>query len=268
MQRITNDHPMFIPFIMAGDPHPDVTIDLALALQEAGASILELGVPYSDPLADGPIIQNSSQRALKNGMNLKNALALVSTMRKKGIKMPIIIFTYYNPVLQLGEESFFALVREKGANGVLIPDLPFEESEHARKLCKQHGLSYISLIAPTSSTRIRKIASQAQGFLYCVSSLGVTGLRSRLPEKLNKFLAGVRQHSTIPIAVGFGVSKTEHVDMLKGHCDGVIIGSALIQKVEEMEANLRNPVTRKEAVTKFKNYALSLIKPLKANVTG
>jgi tryptophan synthase alpha chain len=255
--------PMFIPFIIAGDPHPEVTIDLALALQESGASVLELGIPYSDPLADGPVIQRAAQRALKNGVNLENALELVPLMRKKGIKIPIIIFTYYNPVLQLGEESFFALVRKKGADGVLIPDLPFEESEHLRNLSAQFGLSFISLVAPTSNQRIRKIATQAQGFLYCVSSLGVTGIRDTLPKELHHFLAEVKAFSQVPIAVGFGISSSEQVKMLKEHCDGVVIGSALVKKIEEVAARLLETTTRSEALTEFKNYTQTLIEPLK-----
>ena len=164
----------FIPFIVAGDPSEEVTIDLAIALEQAGATILELGVPYSDPLADGPIIQRAASRALKQGMTLTTALELIGRMRKKGVKIPIIVFTYYNPVLQLGEERFFALAQQNGANGVLIPDLPFEESEHMRMLGDAYDIPYISFVALTSHERIAMIASQAKSFLYCVSSLLLT----------------------------------------------------------------------------------------------
>jgi tryptophan synthase alpha chain len=259
----TANKTMFIPFIVAGDPHPDVTVELALALQQAGASILELGVPYSDPLADGPIIQRAAQRALKHGMTLKKAIELVPLMRKKGLKIPIILFTYYNPVLQLGEEYFFALAQKNSVDGVLIPDLPFEESMHIRQLSAQSGLSFISLVAPTSRKRIEKIASEAQGFLYCVSSLGVTGMRDTLPNELYEFLAEVKTYSNVPVAVGFGISRSEQVQVLKEHCDGVVIGSALVQKIEQLADRLQQEETRKDALSEFEQYAQSLIEPLK-----
>ncbi len=259
----TANKTMFIPFIVAGDPHPDVTVELALALQNAGASILELGVPYSDPLADGPIIQRAAQRALKHDMTLKKAIELVPLMRKKGLKIPIIIFTYYNPVLQLGEEYFFALARKNNVDGVLIPDLPFEESGHIRQLSEQSGLSFISLVAPTSRKRIEKIASRAQGFLYCVSSLGVTGVRDTLPNELYEFLKEVKTYSNVPVAVGFGISKSEQVQVLKEHCDGVVIGSALVQKIEQLADRLQQEETRKDALSEFQKYAQLLIEPLK-----
>jgi tryptophan synthase alpha chain len=260
LQTVNNT--MFIPFIVAGDPHPDATIELALALQESGAAVLELGIPYSDPLADGPVIQRAAQRALTNGMTLQKAVQLVATMRKKGLKIPIIIFTYYNPVLQLGEEYFFALARKNGVDGVLIPDLPFEESAHVRQLSWQYGLSFISLVAPTSKQRIRNIASSAKGFLYCISALGVTGKRDKLPDDLYEFLAEVKQYSKVPIAVGFGISTSKQVQLLKDHCDGIVIGSALVEKIEHLKERLVQEETRKEALQEFTAYVQSLIKPL------
>ncbi|MBB3853453.1 tryptophan synthase subunit alpha [Saccharococcus caldoxylosilyticus] len=255
--------PMFIPFIVAGDPTPDITVELAFALQEAGADMLELGVPYSDPLADGPIIQRAAARALSGQMTLQKAVELVPEMRKKGIKIPIIIFTYYNPVLQLGEESFFALAQQNGVDGVLIPDLPFEESGPIRRLGEKTGIPLISLVAPTSKKRIETIASHAQGFLYCVSSLGVTGVRDTLPETLNDFLTEVKRHSRVPVVVGFGISTSEQVKMLKDYCDGVVIGSALVQKIEQLNEQLQTPANKEEALAEFQCYAHSLVAPLK-----
>jgi tryptophan synthase alpha chain len=255
--------PMFIPFIVAGDPSPDITVELALTLQEAGADMLELGVPYSDPLADGPIIQRAAARALFGQMTLQKAIELVPKMRKKGVKIPIIIFTYYNPVLQLGEEYFFALAQKNGVDGVLIPDLPFEESGPLRELGEKTGIPLISLVAPTSKKRMETIASHAQGFLYCVSSLGVTGVRDTLPETLNDFLAEVKRHSRVPVAVGFGISTSEQVKMLKDYCDGVVIGSALVQKIEQLNERLQTPANKEEALAEFQRYARSLIAPLK-----
>ena len=227
-------YPLFIPFITAGDPNPEVTVDLALMLQEAGAHIIELGVPYSDPLADGPIIQRSAQRALAQGMSLSKAIDLVPKMREKGLTIPVIIFTYYNPVLQLGEETFLQRVRESKADGVLIPDLPFEESESLASQAKSLGLANISLVAPTSDKRIDEIASRAEGFLYCVSSTGVTGVRDHFPPEAYTFIKRVKESTAIPVAVGFGISKRAHVESLKGVADGVIVGSAIMKKVEEV----------------------------------
>ncbi len=253
----------FIPFIVAGDPSEEVTIDLAIALEQAGATILELGVPYSDPLADGPIIQRAASRALKQGMTLTTALELIGRMRKKGVKIPIIVFTYYNPVLQLGEERFFALAQQNGANGVLIPDLPFEESEHMRMLGDTYDIPYISLVAPTSHERIAMIASQAKSFLYCVSSLGVTGIRDSLPTQLHEFLQQVKRYSRVPVVVGFGISNAQQVEQLQHVCDGIVIGSAVVQKIEQLQDELINIDTRQRALTAFSQYVAALIEPLK-----
>lgn len=253
----------FIPFIVAGDPSEDVTIDLAVALEQMGATILELGVPYSDPLADGPIIQRAASRALKNGMTLTKALELIGRMRKKGVKIPIIVFTYYNPVLQLGEERFFTLARQNGASGVLIPDLPFEESEHMRTLGDTYQIPYISIVAPTSHERIAMIASQAQSFLYCVSSLGVTGIRDSLPAELHEFLQQVKSYSRVPVVVGFGISTAEQVERLQHICDGIVIGSAIVRKIEQLQDELNDVHAREHALIAFSQYVASLIEPLK-----
>ncbi|WP_066174660.1 tryptophan synthase subunit alpha [Bacillus marinisedimentorum] len=243
---------LFIPFIMAGDPAADTTIEIAHSLEEAGADLLELGIPYSDPLADGPVIQEAANRALAGGMTLRKAIDLVPLMRQKGLSIPVVIFTYYNPVLQLGEERFIQLLKEKGANGLLVPDLPFEESGTLRKLAKEAGLEYISLVAPNSNDRIQKIASQAEGFLYCVSSLGVTGERSGLNEDVGAFLEIAKKHSRVPVAVGFGVSSPDQVKMLNRHCDGVIIGSKIVKMIKERSAALQNPELKEEALASFR----------------
>ncbi len=262
-QRLPKVEKLFIPFIVAGDPHADATVELALALQDAGASVIELGIPYSDPLADGPVIQSASLRALKHGMTLEKAMELVGVMRKKGLKIPVVVFTYYNPVLQLGEERFFTLAHKNGIDGLLIPDLPYEESEHLRTKCQDEGIKYISLVAPTSSKRIEKIAKSAQGFLYCVSSLGVTGVRSTLDDNVHQFLEEVKQYSSIPVAVGFGISNAEHVQLLKDHCDGIVIGSALVKKIAELEEVLFNEDTRPAAIEEFKAFVETMISPIK-----
>ncbi|WP_246942178.1 tryptophan synthase subunit alpha [Bacillus pinisoli] len=255
---------LFVPFIVAGFPDEDTTVELALMLQKLGAQALELGVPYSDPLADGPIIQAAAAKALKNGMSIKRAMNLVSVMRKKGVEIPIILFTYYNPVLQLGEESFFALAKENDIDGLLVPDLPFEESGRLRTKCKEEGMFLLSLVAPTSEKRIEMIASEAEGFLYCVSSLGVTGVRKELHDSVYPFLESVKKHANIPVAVGFGISNAEQVTNLLPVCDGVIVGSALLKKLSELEANIQNPDTHVAALQEFEDYVKSIISPISA----
>jgi len=256
-QPINNQ--LFIPFITAGDPNSEATIDLALALQEAGASAIELGIPYSDPVADGPVIQKASSRSLKNGMNIVKAIKLVPEMRKKGLNIPIILFTYYNPVLQLDQESFFALLRENTIDGLLIPDIPFEESEELREKCKEYSIAFISLVAPTSSSRIKMIAEAAEGFIYCVSSLGVTGVRKNFDDSIASFLEEVRKHSKVPVAVGFGVSSREQVEQLAHMCDGVVVGSALVREIERLQPSLIDEYTRRDAVEEFKNFARTFV---------
>ncbi|MFB4163409.1 tryptophan synthase subunit alpha [Alteribacillus sp. JSM 102045] len=254
------EYPLFIPFIMAGDPDSAATIDLALTLQEAGAHILELGIPYSDPLADGPVLQRSAKRALEQGMSLDRAIRLVPEMRKKGVTIPVIIFTYFNPVLQMGEKTFLNRVKENEADGVLIPDLPYEESQELSNNAKEKGLANISLVAPTSTTRIEKIAKKAEGFLYCVSSLGVTGTRESFSEEAYTFIKNVNSASTVPVAVGFGISKPEHVESLNGVCNGVIVGSAIMKKVEEYLSDLSHEEKNKQiALQNIKTFVSSLI---------
>ena len=246
---------LFIPFITAGDPNGDATIDIAVALQDAGAQAIELGIPYSDPVADGPVIQKASSRALQNGMNIIKAMKLVPEMRKKGLNIPIILFTYYNPVLQLEQESFFALLRENTIDGLLIPDIPFEESKELRRKCQEHSISFISLVAPTSSSRIKMIAENAEGFVYCVSSLGVTGVRKQFDSSIKSFLDEVKLYSNVPVVVGFGVSSREQVEQLAGICDGVVVGSALVSEIDRLQTQLMNESTRKLAIDEFREFA-------------
>ncbi|WP_273125957.1 tryptophan synthase subunit alpha [Metabacillus sp. HB246100] len=250
---------LFIPFITAGDPSPHATIDLALSLQAAGADAIELGIPYSDPVADGPVIQRASSRALKDGMNIIRAIKLVPEMRKKGLEIPIILFTYFNPVLQLEQEYFFALLQENTIEAILIPDIPFEESEELRRKCKEHSISFISLIAPTSSKRIQMIADQAEGFIYCVSSLGVTGERKTFDHTIEHFLTEVQKYSKVPVVVGFGISSREQVEQLSPFCDGVVVGSALVREIEQLGTSLINDDRRENAVAKFEEFAKSFV---------
>ncbi|WEG11365.1 tryptophan synthase subunit alpha [Pullulanibacillus sp. KACC 23026] len=258
MSRLANaftksESPDFIPFITAGDPDMKTTVELALALQEIGARVLELGIPYSDPLADGPVIQRASIRALDGGMTLLKAMELVPVMREKGLTIPVICFTYYNLLMQLGEDRFIELAVENELDGVLVPDLPFEESDALRAKCRAHGLALISLVAPTTSdARLAKIGAEADGFLYCVSSLGVTGVRQTFRKDVFNFLERVRAASRSPIAVGFGISSKEHVAEFNNYCDAFIVGSAIVREIESRVEPLQDEATRAESVQEIK----------------
>ncbi len=240
---------LFVPFITAGDPDAQTTIELALMLQDCGADAIELGIPFSDPLADGPVIQRASQRALQNGMTLQKALRLSGEMRQKGVKIPIIIFTYYNLLLQLTLDTFFEEAKNYEIDGLLIPDLPFEESGPIRERSKKEGISLISLVSPTTSEkRMEQIGKNAQGFLYCVSSLGVTGTRQSFDPKLTEFLERTRRLSKVPVLVGFGISTYKQIESLRDDCDGVIVGSAIVKLVEKYADELKREEKRSAAI--------------------
>ncbi|EIT86597.1 tryptophan synthase subunit alpha [Fictibacillus macauensis ZFHKF-1] len=251
---------VFVPFITAGDPSPDSTVELALTLEANGASALELGIPYSDPLADGPVIQRASLRALQQGMTLEKAMTLVGTMREKGLTIPVIIFTYYNLLLQLGEQTFYEQALRNGIDGLLVPDLPFEESESLRKGCEEHDLSLISLVAPTTSPeRLAHIGAQAHGFLYCISSLGVTGTRSSFSTDVMSFLEKAKAATSIPVLIGFGLSHKTQMQAFESQCDGFIVGSAIVKKIEELGPDLVNEETRDTALGAFSTYIAQLV---------
>ncbi|WP_257347684.1 tryptophan synthase subunit alpha [Pseudalkalibacillus decolorationis] len=255
----SSEKPLFIPFLMAGDPTEKDTIDLALILQEEGADVLEIGIPYSDPLADGPVIQEASKRAFTSGMNLEKAIQMIGKMREEGLHIPVVLFTYYNLLLQLGQQHVVDLMNRYSVDGMLVPDLPFEESESIRNLCKAHHISYIPLIAPTTSQeRLVKIAQSAEGFLYCVSSLGVTGERSVFHPEIQRMVKEASMHSDVPVALGFGVSSPEQFNEISKLCDGVIIGSSLIRKADELRAGSSKAETQdwKES---FRNFVRSLL---------
>lgn len=252
----------FIPFLTIGDPSLEVSFHLVQAILEAGADLIELGVPYSDPLADGPTIQRASQRALAEKVTIRDVISLVGRLRQAGATAPLILFTYFNPVLQYGLDKFFADLAKNGADGVIIPDLPIEENEQAVAIAKQHQLHVISLVAPTSDSRIAKIGQQAEGFLYCVSSLGVTGTRASLSNDLGQFLDKVKQQTKAPIAVGFGISTPEQVKSVAQYADAVIVGSAIVQEVERNVPLLREERTASEGIANVKTFVQKLVSAL------
>jgi tryptophan synthase alpha chain len=252
--------PAFIPFIMGGYPDYESSIQIALALQEAGASIIEVGFPYSDPLADGPTIQLAHEGALKAGMTFSKGLQLIREMRSKGVMIPLLIFTSYNPVHQFGIEKFVDSALEAGAQGTLVPDLPHEESVYMRGICQQKGFAFISFVAPTSKQRIEEIVTQADGFVYCVSSLGVTGVRDSISNETLSFLEKVRSLSKIPVAVGFGVSKRDHVQVLAKKVDGIIVGSAIIKIITNHVEQLKSVDHKQVALDALKKFVEELLR--------
>ena len=222
-----------VAFISAGDPSLAATELFVLALAEAGADVIELGVPFSDPVADGPAIQRSSERALRAGATLAGVLDLVASIRRKS-DVPLVLFSYYNPVLQMGVERFARRAADAGADGVLITDLTPEEAGDYRRIVREHGLDTIFLAAPTSTDeRLARIAEVTTGFLYVISRTGVTGARESLPQDLPALIRRVRRATPLPVAVGFGISRPGQVSVLGGLADAAVVGSALVQEIEQ-----------------------------------
>ncbi len=222
-----------VAFITAGDPTLDATLEFVLALAEAGADFIELGVPFSDPLADGPTIQRASERALKAGASLAGVLDLVGRIRKSS-QVPLVLFSYFNPIVQMGLEKFAADAAGAGADGVLVTDLTPEESEEYRSILHAHHLDTVFLAAPTSTdVRLQKIADCTSGFLYLISRTGVTGAKDTLPDDLPALLRRTRSFTSLPIAVGFGISLPGHVSVLGGLADAAVVGSALVSEIEK-----------------------------------
>ncbi|WP_096188637.1 tryptophan synthase subunit alpha [Evansella halocellulosilytica] len=249
----------FVPYIMAGDPNLEASIDIALTLQKSGVDALEWGVPFSDPLADGPVIQEAGMRAMANGMNLKKAILGIKEARKRGLTIPVILFTYINPVLSLGEEQTVKMMDESGIDGILIPDMPVEESDKLRRLCKSDKKSFISLITPSSRERMKKISLVSEGFLYFVTSYGVTGTRESFSDMIDKPIAEVKKITNVPVLAGFGISKREHVSFFRERCDGVIVGSALVETIGKNEIALQSSSEKEIALNKIKGFVQELI---------
>lgn len=222
----------FIAYICAGDPDLSTTKRLALELDKAGVDIIELGVPFSDPLADGPTIQRASQRALKKKVNLPKIFSLIKSLRKK-TEIPLILMTYYNPIYKYGVKRFVKDGKNSGVDGVIVPDLPPEEATELIVASKRNEFDTIFLAAPTSTgDRIRLIAQKSTGFIYYVSLTGVTGARKKLPAHIREHIREIKRISSKPVCVGFGISNSQQVRDLSSFCDGVIVGSAIINRVE------------------------------------
>lgn len=225
-----------IPFVTAGDPDYETTKRLVLELEKSGADLIELGVPFSDPVAEGPVIQQASLRALQGGTTLKGIFELVRELRPK-VQVPLLLMMYVNTIFRFGTERFFSLCKECGIDGVIVPDLPFEEREEIAPMAEKYGVYPISLVTPTSRERIAKIARECRGFLYCVSSTGVTGMRSCFSTDFNEFFAAVKANTKVPCAVGFGISTPNQAAVMQSYCDGVIVGSAIVKLVGQLGTN-------------------------------
>ena len=222
----------FIPFITCGDPGLNTTLEVVCACAENGADIIELGIPFSDPTAEGPVIQGANIRALRAGTTTDKIFAMVKTLRES-VSVPLVFMTYANVVYSYGTDRFLAECESVGINGLILPDVPFEEKDEFSAECKAHGVALISMIAPTSEDRIAMIAREAEGFIYVVSSLGVTGVRSEITTDLRSIVAAVRRNTETPCAIGFGISTPEQAKNMAEIADGVIVGSAIIKLLEK-----------------------------------
>lgn len=243
MSRITDTikakKKVFIPFITAGDPNLDKTVEYVVAMANAGADIIEIGIPFSDPTAEGVVIQEANIRALKAGFKMENLFAAVAQIRTQ-TDVPLVFMTYINPVFHYGYDAFFAKCQELGVNGFISPDVPFEEKQELEEVTKKYGVDFISMVSPTSSERVARIAKEAEGFIYVVSSMGVTGVRSSISTDLDSIIAEIRKVTDTPCAIGFGISTPEQAEKMAGIADGAIVGSAIVRIVEKHGENAKD----------------------------
>lgn len=244
----------FIPFITCGDPDLETTAAVVRAAVKSGADLIELGIPFSDPTAEGPVIQGANIRALKGGVKTDMIFELVRELRTD-VTVPMVFMTYANVVFSYGAEKFISTCAEIGIDGLILPDIPFEEKEEFLPICRRYDVALISLIAPTSENRIGMIAKEAEGFIYIVSSLGVTGMRSEINTDLESIVSVIRQNTDVPCAVGFGISTPEQAKKMAAVSDGAIVGSAIIRFLERYGSDA--PI-----------YIGEYIKEMKAAVSG
>lgn len=248
MEQVFKNKKAFIPFVTAGDPNLELTEQLVLCMAEAGADMIELGIPFSDPVAEGPVIQEADYRALKAGVTTDKIFAMVANIRKVN-RIPLAFMTYANPIYTYGTERFMENCRRVRIDALIVPDVPYEEKDELKPYCDKYGITLISMIAPTSKERIHQIAREANGFLYCVSSMGVTGMRSEITSNIVEMIQRVKEVKNIPCAVGFGISTPEQAARMASIADGVIVGSAIVKIVAQYG---------KDCIPQVKNYIRSM----------
>ncbi len=226
----------FIGFLTAGDPDLNTTKDCILAMEQAGADLIEIGIPFSDPIAEGIVIQGANVRALKAGTNLQKVFELVKSVRQK-TNIPLVFLTYINPLFNMGYDKFFKTCKEIGIDGLIIPDLPYEEKDEIKDISEKYAIDIISLVAPTSTERIKTIAKNTSGFIYVVSSMGVTGIRKEITTDLPSIIKLIREVSNTPAAIGFGINTPEQAQYFSQIADGVIVGSAIVKIIAKYGKN-------------------------------
>ncbi len=242
-EKLTASHKKaLITYVTAGDPSLAVTEQLVLAMEEGGADIIELGIPYSDPLADGPVIQRAAKRALQAGTKIDDIFALVANIRSK-TQVPLVFLVYFNPVLQYGLQKFLTTCHHSGVDGLIIPDLPLEERSQLQEILTSTGypIDLIPLVAPTSAQRVPALVAKGSGFVYCIAAMGVTGQREEFFLGLEEFVHGIKAHTATPVALGFGIGSPKAVHTLRDYADGLIVGSAIIQRIEDCITNKKTP---------------------------
>jgi tryptophan synthase alpha chain len=248
IEQVFKNKKAFIPFVTAGDPNLELTEQLVLCMAEAGADMIELGIPFSDPVAEGPVIQEADYRALKAGVTTDKIFAMVANIRKVN-RIPLAFMTYANPIYTYGTERFMENCRRVRIDALIVPDVPYEEKDELKPYCDKYGITLISMIAPTSKERIHQIAREANGFLYCVSSMGVTGMRSEITSNVVEMIQRVKEVKNIPCAVGFGISTPEQAARMASIADGVIVGSAIVKIVAQYG---------KDCIPQIENYVRSM----------
>jgi tryptophan synthase alpha chain len=240
MSKITDtfkNKKAFIAYIMAGDPNLDKTADFILSLQDGGADIIELGIPFSDPVADGVVIQEAGIRALNNNNSLDDIFEMLNSIKEK-VKIPILFMSYLNPVLKYGYDAFFSKCVNVGISGIIVPDLPFEEQNEIKDFTKKYNIDIITMIAPTSSDeRIEEIAKNSKGFIYLVSSMGITGIRDKIQTDLKTLVEKIKKHTKTPVAIGFGIKTREQVQEFTKYADGTVVGTAIVKIIADNGKN-------------------------------
>lgn len=258
MSRITQalkGKKSLIVFITGGDPNIETTEELIPSIAEAGADLIEIGIPFSDPIAEGPVIQASSRRALEDGTTTDKLMKIAAKVRRN-VQTPLLFMTYLNPIYVYGKDRFLSTCRDSGIDGIIVPDMPFEEKKELSEDCLKFGIDLISMVAPTSHERIAMIAKEAKGFLYCVSSLGVTGMRNTINADIEQVVAQAKKFTDVPCAIGFGISNPAQAQSMAKIADGVIVGSAIVKIIEKYGKNSIEPV--KEFVKQMKQAVVQI----------